>query len=75
MKRKTTSYLVSQCSKPSTERRESGLEREMQDDHDETESDSEGECSPVALHGSELTGTGPEVQRTTCLMHLGSVPL
>lgn len=59
MKRKITSYFVSQCSnvKPSHERRESGVEREMQDDNDETEADSEGECSPVALHGSEHSGT------------------
>lgn len=34
------------------------MEREMQDDSDETEVDIEGErLSSVALHGSEHTGT------------------
>ncbi|XP_057210825.1 asialoglycoprotein receptor 2-like [Triplophysa rosa] len=59
MKMKITSYYVSQCSKPSNERRESGVEREMRDDSDETELDIEGERSPVALHGSEHTDDQP----------------
>lgn len=41
MKRKFTSYFVSQCSKYSHERRESGMERETQDVRNETESDTE----------------------------------
>lgn len=59
-----TSYFIS--SKSSNERRD--VEREIQDKSDETESDSEAERSPVALHEVKI-----QVQFITCLMHLVDV--